>query len=171
MDEGINYSLYYRLTSSHPNYLTPCDGLVAPTNYLCYGAKYTQQHLLEPIGEPLYPFFKPLYDVLESKGAAIGLKADQTVFVLMLFMTYFWSMLFRILFNNRTMKNQVFLKNVYLAIIGVFYCLFTFGYEGFHAIACSFVSYLGMLVLPKSISSKFVFAYVWIYLSAAYVVL
>ena len=162
----VNYSLFYRLTSDHPNFLTPCEGLAVPTNYLCYVAKQTQQVLLEPIGEPLYPFFKPFYDVLEEKGASVGLKPDQTVFVLMLFMTYIWSMLYRLLFNHRAMKNQALLKNVYLSVIGVFYCLFTFGYEGFHAVACSVVSYLGMAVLPKSISSKFVFAYVWIYLSA-----
>ena len=163
--QQVNYSLFYRLTGNDPNFLTPCEGLVAPTNYLCYAAKQTQRILLEPIGEPLYPFFKPFYDVLEEKGASVGLKPDQTVFVLMLFMTYFWSLLFRLVFNNRAMKNRITLKNVYLAVIGLFYCLFTFGYEGFHAIACSVISYLGMAVLPKSISSKFVFAFVWIYLS------
>ncbi|KAG2374190.1 hypothetical protein C9374_011027 [Naegleria lovaniensis] len=165
---AVNYSLFPRLISSHPNFLTPCEGLVAPTNYVCYGVKYVQQHVLEPIGEPVYPFFKPIYDVLDEKGGAIGLKPDQTIFVLMMMFTYVFSFIYRMLFNHRAMKEATFLKTLYLVAVGLFYAIFTFGYEGFHAIACSFISYLCMMVLPKSISSKVVFVFVWTYLSMAH---
>ena len=165
----INYSLFPRLLSSHPNFMTPCEGLVMPTNFVCYGAKYAQQYLLEPVGEPIYPIFEPIYQFLDEKGSSIGLKADQTIFILMLLLTYFWSFVYRIIFNNNLLKNNVFLKTVYLCTLGLFYAIFTFGYEGFHGVACSFLSYFMMAVLPKNIAPKLVFAFVWTYLSVAYV--
>ncbi|KAL9648264.1 hypothetical protein ABK040_013884 [Willaertia magna] len=166
----INYSLLPRLTSNDPNFLTPCNNLIAPTNYFCYLGKYTQQNLLEPIGEPLYPLFKPLYDVLEEKGSSIGLKADQTIFVLMLFLTYFWSFIYRLIFNNQMMRKQYFLKQLYIATIGLFYAIFTFGYEGMHGVTCALVSYFAMLILPKYLAPKFVCVFVWAYLATCHLI-
>ena len=143
----INFSFLPRLTSTHPNFLTPCEGLVAPTNYVCLGVKYVQQYVLEPVGEPVYPYFKPLYDTLDERGGAIGLQADQTIFVLMMLFTYVFSFIYRILFNYRALKDNVFLKTLYLVAVGLFYAIFTFGYEGFHAIACSFISYFFITAL------------------------
>jgi hypothetical protein len=63
------------------------------------------------------------------------------------------------------MAKQYVLKKMYILFIGLFYAFFTFGYEGFHAVAIAGISYLAMFILPKTLSPKFVFIFTWSYLS------
>lgn len=119
--------------------------------------------IVTPVGEPLHALLTPIYQPLYKLGASIGLKEDQTLFVLLLFSTYPLGLLYRIsMFNNSKIPKKF--KELYLLSVGLFICFFVFGYSGWHAVVSAGVSWLIMRVCGRG-ASRFVFFWAWGYLS------
>jgi hypothetical protein len=119
------------------------------------------------IGEPLHQAFSPIYNSLYAFGASIGLKEDQTVYVLMLLGTYPLSLIYRLLFfNNRFISRRV--REFVLASVGIFITFFVFGYTAWHPVISAVASWLLMKIGGRR-ASFLVFLFAWGYLSMTYV--